>query len=1163
MHLHVASAFSAHHGTAWPEQLVEAAAVEGAPAAAITDRDGLYGAIRHVRACLEAGIAPIVGVDLALVPTRRQRDRTRSTDPDPLPEPPEQARVTVLAHGHTDGAGWAGLCRLVSAAHAPRRGETARSAAGSANRAVGVSRERFSPFLLGEDGPIGTLLLGPVSDVGLAVAAGDAAGAERLLRHYATLLPGALAVEIVCHLTEPGRPGSLRHATRMLELADACRVPAVLTNQVRYLRPDDAVTGDVLDAASTLQPLGGFEGQPNAQAWRKPVELMRTVAELVTSHSTLGRSGAEQLLSATARLAERCVLDPVTDLHWREPKVPEPEVIGLTGDPDRALWQRCETALGERFGHLAERAREDAFRRMRDELCTIQDFGFATYFLTVADVTDLIRSMGIRNQARGSGAGSLVNYLLRVSNVNPLEHDLLFERFLGRARSTLPDIDVDVESARRHEVYRAIFDRYGSERVTLLSMQSTYRARGAVRDAGLALGLDDAQIDLVAKQLWRFDARHFREALGEKPELRELAELIGDDRALDLLVDLTERLDRLPRHISMHPCGVLLGNAGLLSVTPVQPSGMGLPMSQFDKDDIDDAGLLKLDVLGVRMQSTLAYAVGEIERVHGPSAALAGGLPVDARYVTPSGHVHLDEVPHDDEPTFEHIRSTHTLGMFQIESPGQRELIGKMQPDEYEDLIADISLFRPGPMKGNMVAPFLDVKHGLASPDYLHENFRPFLRETYGVVIYHEQVLRILHACMGIDLAEADELRRLMEKRGEGIEARFRRETAANRDERGRRRYTDADIDRIWNVLKGFGSFGFCKAHGAAFALPTWQSAWLKTHYPAEFFAGILTHDPGMYPKRLLLGDARRMGIPILPLDVNRSTDEYRVERLRDSAPGAATEPGDLGIRLSLADVQGITMAETERILAERPYTSIGDFAERARPSRRLLERLALVGAFDALEAARVSTIPPEQGGRARPSRADLVAYVRELSRARRPHHRHEEEPELPMLFDVHPEVEPLLPEPDARARVLDELDVLQLDLSEHVIDSYRPMLDEFGVTRAGDLLRMRGGADVVVAGVRVATQTPPMRTGKRVVFISVDDGTGCADATFFEDAQEQSGPLLFGTKLLMISGTVRRTGERGVSVQAERAWDLKQLWAQWSATRQNGIAPESLGETA
>ncbi|CAD6015791.1 DNA polymerase III alpha subunit (plasmid) [Agreia sp. COWG] len=910
----------------------------------------------------------------------------------------------------------------------------------------------------------------------------------------------------------------------MLELADAAQVPAVLTNEVRYGIPDDALTGDVLDAAGRLQPLGAFELQPNGQAWLKPEMKMRAIATLIVEYSRLDSHTQHDLLSATEALAERCALDPVSDVAWQKSKVPELSALGITGDPADVLWKKCLAAIPQRYPRSRGVDLELVHSRLAAEMKNIIAFGFPSYFLTVSDVSEMMRRMRIRNQARGSGAGSLVVYLLRISNVDPLEHDLLFERFLGNKRSTLPDIDIDVESARRHDVYRAIFDRYGDHRVTLLSMQNTYRARGAARDAGLALGLDEKQIDFVANNIWRFEARDFRAVLYEKPELQEIAALVRNDSRMDLLVDVVGRLDRLPRHISQHPCGVILGDSNLLSYTPTQPSGIGLAMSQFDKDDIDDVGFLKLDVLGVRMQSTLAYAVREIERVNGPDAAAAGRLTVNAPYVSSGGIVELDAIPHDDEPTFEAIRTAHTLGMFQIESPGQRELIGKMQPDCYEDLIADISLFRPGPMKGNMVAPFIDTKHGFQDPDYLHPSFKPFLKETFGVVLYHEHILRIFHTCMGITLAEADELRRAMERRADGIEESFRAKTRANVDERGRRRFTDADVDRIWKVLAGFASYGFCKAHGAAFALPTYQSAWLKTHYPVEFLAGVFEHDPGMYERRLLMAEARRMGVPILPLDVNASTDEYLVER---------TPEGAKGIRYSLTDVHGITQPEKDRILAGQPYSGILDFYTRATPSRRLLVNLASVGALDSLS-----------GGA---GRGDVIAYARQLTARRKPK---AGENENQLELDAVDDVSVGHADPTAQERIGTELDILSTELNEHLIEGYRPLLDSLGVINAADLVSLPNKTEVIVAGVRVATQTPPMKSGKRVVFISLDDGTGCSDATFFDEAQQRSGPLLFGTRLLLIRGRTRRTGARGVSLQAEEAFDLKQAWAAFSAVR-------------
>jgi error-prone DNA polymerase len=1131
-HLHVASACSPHHGTARPDEIVQAAAAQGATALALTDRDGLYGAVRHIDACLQAGLAPLVGVDLQVV------EGTATSD------------LTVLAHGHDQGAGWASLARLISAAHTPPRGTTSRPS-GDSHRPATLARDRPEAFLRGVDGPTATVLLGPNSDVGQAVLAGHLDEARRRLADWSRRLPGGVVVELVCHHTRPGTARSLAHAAALLDLARTTQIPAVLTNAARYLSPDDAITGDVLDAAAQLRPLGSFTPQPNGQAWLKPPAAMQQLARGIAEYAGAGRQGAIDVLAATERLADRCRLDPHTDIGWKQPKVPELTALNLTGEPAAVLRGRCEQGIPERYpdcrGPAANRLRD----RLENELAIIAGFGFETYFLTVADVADLIRRLGIRVQARGSGASSLVNYLLRISSVDPLEHDLIFERFLGRARSTLPDIDLDVESARRHDIYRAVFARYGHHRVTLLSMQNRYRARGATRDVGLALGLDDAQIDQIAGAIWNHRGRTLRRELTQQPELRELAALAKANSRIDLLVDLTERLDRLPRHISMHPCGVILGDANLLSLTPVQPSGIGLPMSQFDKDDVDGLGLLKLDILGVRMQSAITYALNEIIRINGPTAAVAGGLPPDVPYIAPTGRINIDDLPYNDEATFVAIRTTHTLGMFQIESPGQRELIGKMQPDQFDDLIADISLFRPGPMKGNMITPYLEAKHGYQRPHCLHPRFESFMRDSYGVVIYHEHVLRILHDCMGISLAEADELRRAMSRDIGRIEATFRRRTADRRDAGGRRLFTDREIDRIWTTLVGFGSFGFCKAHGAAFACTTYQSAWLKTHYPAEFLAGLFEHDPGMYPRRLLVAEARRLGIPILPLDANASTDHYQVEL----ADGTTK-----GIRLSFRDVHGISQTEISRILSGQPYDSILDFLSRAAPSRRLAARLAAVGALDNVAAAE------------RPlSRGDIIAYIRQLGnqpkRLRHPVNQpplmpddlaavlHDPPPAQPTLFDTDGSINvnhPLTPngEPTPQQRVAAELAVLSTEISQHVIECYRPLLDNIGVTPAAELLSLKNNSDVFVAGIRVATQTPPMRSGRRVVFISLDDGSGCADCTFFSDAQERVGPLLFGTKLMLVQGRTRRTGERGMSIQADQAWDLKALWQNWRQGR-------------
>ncbi len=1068
--------------------MAEAAASLGMTSLAITDRDGLYGSVKHIGACLALGISPIVGVSLEVVDDEFEH----------------LARVVVLARGHDSGIGWSTLCSVVSAAHGydvSNVDDRGKKLARNKSERIAIRRGDLARIIAESLGAC-TVLLGNNSDVGRSVLGASRDEALKLLQPWLDLfaIPNTLAIEVATLLTEPNTEGSTLQASRMLQLADFAGVSAVLTNQVRYLTPDDAVTADVLDAARFLEPLGFFQVQPNAQAWLKPPRLMHALAHEVCGDPERAR----QLIRDTQLLADRLRLDPPSDCGWGKPKTPEKSTLGIDGDPFQVLQQKAQAAISHRYPSASEATLREVNHRLNQELITIGQLGFATYFLTVADVAQMIRDMKIRIAARGSGAGSLVNYLLGISGVDPIEHELLFERFLSTERSSLPDIDIDVESARRHDIYRNIFRRYGSSRVTLLSMQSTYRGRGAVRDSGLALGLDEDEIDQLAKNVWRLSAGSFRNAVGQKPELAELRDALESDRKMNLLVDITERLNRLPRHISMHPCGVILGDSSLLKLTSIEQSGMGLPMSQFDKDDMDPMGMLKLDVLGVRMQSAMAYAVREIARVRGEE-------------------LDLDAIDRADPETFKNIRTTNTLGIFQIESPGQRELTGKHQPTEFNDLTIQISLFRPGPMKGNMIAPYLDGRHKFAQPDYMHKDLEPILRETFGVVVFHEHVLRILNVMTGCTLAKADELRRSLEdpRVKPEIEKFFRTKCT----ERG---YSKQVIDRVWQVLEGFSSFGFCKAHGAAFALPTYQSAWLKTHYPVEFMAGLFTHDPGMYPRRLLLAEARRLGVRILPIDVNLSSDEYLVERHGE----------ELAVRLAITDVTGISQAEIGRILAERPFSDIGDFYSRAKPSRKTFDTLGQIGALDGL---KLGDFGPQH------TRGDIMAMVRKLNSAKKRKPSEQEAPTLDFDFGDLPRGNP---EPSNAEKVEAELRLLGLDYTEHVLEQYRPMLDEMGVVRSNELANLRSKSDVLVAGVRVATQTPPMRSGKRVVFLSLDDGYGCSDATFFEDAQARCSHILFNTKLLLVAGKTRRTGVRGVSLMAENAWDLRELWQQWSAAR-------------
>jgi error-prone DNA polymerase len=1067
-HLHVASAYSAHFGVTLPDALVDQAAAHGDSFLAVTDRDGLYGAVKHVRACAAAGIRPGLGAELAV-----HDDEHR-----PL------GRVVLLAHGNTAGRGYAALCRAVSAAH-----ETAAHAAG---KKPSIDRRR----LAGLAGERLTVLLGPTSDVGEALERCDRTDAwARLAGWLRVMPPSSVAIEVVCHLAEPGRPGSIAPATRGLSLAADAGLPAVLTNAVRYGTPDEAVTADLADATRLLTPLVRLDPpQSNGQAWLKPESLMRQVARMVVDGGAHEDGALDRLFRDTEELADRCALDPVSDIGLGRPRMPESSIIGITGDPVAELWRRARHGIDDRYAGTGAGTLDAAHARLAHEMDTVERLGFAGYFLTVARVADLIREMGIRIQARGSGVGSVLNYALHTSSVEPIKNGLLWERFLSPERQTLPDIDLDVESARRHDIYRAIFSAFGSDRVSLMSMTNAYRARGAVRDAGLALGLPDGQVDAIAKQMWRFNAREFRRALDEKPELAALAAEIRQSQQLDMLVDLTAKLDRLPRYFSVHPCGVILSDSSLLDRTPVQASGMGLPMSQFDKHDMDPMGLIKLDILGVRMQSAMAHAVTEHRRITGET-------------------IDLDRVPLDDPATFELIRSTRTLGIFQLESPGQMELVGKLQPEVFNDLTVEISLFRPGPMQNNMPLLYLQARHGEVAPDYMHPRFEPILRETKGVVIFHEQVMRLFDELTGCGLGKADVFRRHLSRPADlpRIEAYLRGRAL----ERG---FPPAVISRVWQVLAGFGSFGFAKAHGAAFALPTYQSAWLKAHYPAEFLAGLLTHDPGMWPKDLLVAEARNLGVPVLGLDVQRSALDYRVEELAD---------GRKGIRLALPELTGSTEAERARIVRHQPFTSLQDFRDRVRPRRRTFEALARVGALD-------NFIEYD-----RDRRHELLAHIQGLRGTAVTI----EDGQLAFDLDLPvPDHSGGVTSLDLRGRTQTDLELrdLRLAVGGHQMKRFHSLFAELGVTPASRLGSLPGGTEVLIAGVRRATNTPPMRNGRRVVFVSLDDGTGpVSNVVFFHDAQERVGGAVFATHYMLVRGRTRRSGARGVSVTGENLWDL------------------------
>lgn len=1103
-HLRVTSGYSFKYGTAQPDELVERAAEFGMRSLALTDRDNMAGAIRFAQSCENFGVAPILGVNLSFLQ--------------------KKFRVTLLAQSGKLGS----LYRLLSALNLgnPQSRENILSY---------ELLERFAEYARDL-----IILHGPESQLGAAIGRRRQTEALSIFNSTRELF-AAQIIEVVSHQTPGDGAFSTPHAAKALGFARDHGLPAIVTNAARMLDRTDGPVADILDATRNLVPLNYRHiERRNSEAYLKDSASMTRIADEIARAA--GERNARTLLHETAVWAERTVLSPRTDIGLGEIHLPEPSVVGSRSHSEMAaqLRARCERGLASKYrGSLSVAAAE----RLEEELATVRTLGYESYFLTVADIADMARERSVRVAARGSGAGSLICYLLGISGVEPLSQGLIMERFCSTLRGELPDIDIDVESHRRLEIYDAVFARYGDanwstpnnqSRVATVAMVETYRARHAIRDVGAALGIPAVEIDLIAKSLPHIRASNISKALNNLPELKSLN---LNTPLLKMAIHLAGRLDGLPRHLAMHPCAIALSDIAIHDRAPMERNPSGYPMVQFDKDDVEGIGLLKLDVLGVRMQSAISYALDEIERVEGRA-------------------VDIDGISLDDKKTFDLIKSTRTLGIFQIESPGQRELVGKMAPDSFTDLIIDISLFRPGPVKSDMITPFLNYRQkvpgrsGESAKPEIHPDLIEILRDTEGVVVFHEQVIRIIATLTGITLAEADEKRReLGTLEGQQRVCDWFYPTALSRG------YSEKTVTHIWEILRSFASFGFCKAHAAAFALPTYQSAWLKTHYTAAFLAGVMTHDPGMYPKRLIVDEARQWGIQILPIDINLSDTTYRVERVTtsDRAPysapdlastGAPLELPDArgyGIRIALSDVQGISDAEITSAIAGRPYVDLADFVYRAGVSRPVAEALVLIGAFDSIHGITKISGSTSSGI----NRRDLLLHLQDLySRVGGKYSAASSQ--LSLELGV-PELSASgLPDLNPGERVSHEMQLLGIDVSQHMMHFYADFLNHVGAIKSSEVIHQRSGQSILVAGVKVALQTPPVRSGRRVMFLTLDDGYGCNDATFFEDVQERTAALLRNGSLFLVRGVVRRTGPRGVSIRATAAWDLSDSYEKW-----------------
>ncbi len=862
----------------------------------------------------------------------------------------------------------------------------------------------------------------------------------------------------------------------LVSAADDVGLPIVATNNVHYLRAQDHRLHDVLASAGARMALPGPYDRPNAELWLKPPAAMREIF-----------SGLERACDATLEIAARCRLElPLGQFHFPGADIPAGET------PYSVLAKESWRGLERRYNPMTP----EAIRRLQHELALIDQMGFPEYFLVVKEIVDFAKTSGIRCSGRGSAGDSIVSYALGITDADPVRYDLLFERFLNPERRQMPDIDVDFDSARRDEVIDFIYRRFGHEHVAMVATVNTTTARSAVRIAARAFGLPIGEVNSLSRHLPWVSARKIREVLDTYPECRDHP--LHDPRYAPIL-EIAEQFDHTPTHLGTHLGGFIITREPVASWTPLQWAAKGTVVSQYDKDDIEALGLVKMDILGLRMHSAISEAV-ELARLRVGAAAVPEPF----------------ELVPDDSRVYDQVASADTVGMFQLESSGQRNLSTRLKSSRFEDIIAQISLFRPGPLEAEMITPFIRRRHGLEEVSVPHPGMAECLADSYGVIVYQEQVLLVARAVAGFDLAEADSLRRAMTK------GRSREEMERIRGhflERALARGVDSGVaSEVFRQLEGFAAYGFNKAHAACFAVVSYASAWLRTYYPAEFATAILNNEPmGFYTPRLVVNDARRHGIAILPPHVNDSEARYTVEN------------GGSAIRIGLKDVHEMTARLLETIPRERavrPFRDLADFLRRTRAEVRGAESLIRIGALDGLGIA--------EAGRP-PTRDEQLALLPEIKAVLAREGSAGDDvlclapaPALPAEDPQHPSGW------GAARRLSAELELVGLSLTDHPLALATTDLEARGVTWARDLRELPDRTKVRVCGVRERAQTPRTRSGKRTCFLTLEDPTGLLDVVVFQETLNRVGDVIVKHRAYLVEGTLQNNCERGLAVVAD-----------------------------
>jgi len=1047
IHLRVHSDFSMVDGLQKINPIVGAAAANNMPALALTDQMNMCGLVRFYGAAHGKGVKPIVGADFWV-----QSDELGD----------EQFRLTLLA---MDNDGYQNITLLISRGY--QRGHV-------------QGRPVIDKAWLAEHAK-GVIVLsgGREGDVGKFLLKGNRQMTEQCLAFYQSHFPDAYYLELL----RTGRPDEEVYLHMAVAIATEFALPVVATNEVVFLTADDFDAHEIRVAIHD-----GYTLMDKRRPRRySPQQYLRSQEEMAELFADI-----PEALENTVEIAKRCNVTVRLGEYFL-PNFP-------TGDmtTEDFLVMKSKEGLEERLEFLfpdpavrAER-RPEYDERLDIELKVINQMGFPGYFLIVMEFIQWSKDNGIPvGPGRGSGAGSLVAYALKITDLDPLEFDLLFERFLNPERVSMPDFDIDFCMDRRDEVIDHVSEMYGREAVSQIITFGSMAAKAVVRDVGRVLGHAYGFVDRISKLIPPDPGMTLAKAFEAEPKLPELYE---QDEEVKDLIDMARRLEGVVRNAGKHAGGVVIAPTKITDFAPLYCDDEGHhPVTQFDKNDVEYAGLVKFDFLGLRTLTIIDWALGMIN----PRLAKEGKPPVD-----------IAAIPIDDKRSFDLLQRYETTAVFQLESRGMKDLIKRLQPDCFEDMIALVALFRPGPLQSGMVDNFIERKHGkeaISYPDekWQHESLKPILEPTYGIILYQEQVMQIAQTLAGYTLGGADMLRRAMGKKKPEEMAKQR----AGFEEGAVKNGVDGELAmKIFDLVEKFAGYGFNKSHSAAYALVSYQTLWLKTHFPAEFMAAVMTADMDNTDKIVTLVDeCQRMGLTVIPPDVN--TGRYRF---------SVNEDGH--IVYGIGAVKGVGEGPIDAILEARdrdgPFRDLFDFCNRVdikKLNKRVMEKLILSGAMDRLG----------------PHRAALMATLEEAMRAAEQHAKAQAVGQVDMFGVLTEEIDDVkkafanVPHWPDKVWLEGERETLGLYLTGHPINQYSGELRRYTSGRLCDLHPTSRDTVTTAAGLVIAARSMVTKRGNKMGIFTLDDRSGRLDVTLFSEALEKYEELMQKDRILVVSGQV------------------------------------------